>query len=378
MKTYLSSAALLAAFSALASLALAGPGALPLSHAKPDASTSPVGYKPAQVKHAYGFDLLNYGGSGRTIAIVSAYSCPTAQSDLNVFSTQFALPQTTIKIIYGGVTPAAVDGTWALETSLDLQWAHALAPKASLILAVAASSSWPDLIAAVDAAVKAGANIVSMSWGGAEFTTETTYESHFQKSGVTFVAASGDKGAGTSWPACSPSVVAVGGTTLYLNSAGNLTAPEKGWTGSGGGFSSAFARPAYQTGWQTNAKRAIPDVSILGDPNTGVTIYDSTPYNGQKGWFQIGGTSAGTVMWAALIALADEQRLLAGSVLLTGSNASLYTLAGSVNASKVSLYSTYFFDVTTGSNGGYSATAKFDEVTGLGTPVAPNVAVSLK
>jgi subtilase family serine protease len=349
----------------------------PPHHIKPNASTSPVGYVPAQIRHAYGLDQLTNGGAGQVIAIVDAYGSPTLQNDLNVFCDQFSLPRTTVQIVYAGARSKRTDPGWALETSLDVQWAHALAPKAKIIVAVASSATISSLSAAVDAAVKAGATIVSMSWGGSEFSSEASYESHFQKAGVTFLASSGDNGAGASWPAASPSVVSVGGTTLPLDAAGNLTAPESGWSGSGGGFSSYFNRPAWQNGWQSNSKRAFPDVSLVADPNTGVAVYDSTPYNGQSGWFKVGGTSASCPMWGAIIALANEQRSSSGKATLTGSDTALYSIAASTDSSGASLYGYFYFDVSAGSNGGFSATPKYDEVTGLGTPATVNLVPGL-
>jgi len=238
------------------------------------------------------------------------------------------------------------------------------------MLAVASSASIANLTAAIDVAVTAGATVVSMSWGGSEFSSEASYESHLKKAGVTFLASSGDNGAGASWPAASPSVVSVGGTSLYLDANGNQTSakPEVAWSGSGGGFSGYFSRPAYQNGWQGNSQRAFPDVSMVADPNTGVAVYDSTSYNGQKGWFQVGGTSASAPMCAAVIALADEQRKTGGKTSLTGSDTALYAIAGSTDNSGPALYGDFFFDVTAGNNGGFSATPKYDEVTGLGTP----------
>jgi len=349
----------------------------PPLHVRPDASTAPVGYVPLQIRHAYGIDLLPNGGAGQVIAIVDAYGSPTAQNDLNVFSDQFGIPRTTLQIIYSGSRVKKTDAGWALETSLDVQWAHAVTPNAKIILSVASSASIANLMSAVDAATKAGATVVSMSWGGSEFSSEASYETYFQKTGVTFTTSSGDNGSGASWPAVSPSVVSVGGTSLYLDAQGNQTSPEKAWSGSGGGFSSYFARPAYQNGWQAGSQRAFPDVALVADPNTGVTVYDSTGYNGQKGWFQVGGTSASAPMWAAIVALADEQRASAGKANLTGSDAAIYSLAGSTDSTGASLYGYYFFDVSTGSNGGFSATAKYDEVTGLGTPVAVDLVPAL-
>jgi subtilase family serine protease len=229
----------------------------------------------------------------------------------------------------------------------------------------------------VDAAVNAGATIVSMSWGGSEFSSEASYDSHFQKAGVTFLASSGDNGSGGSWPAASPSIVSVGGTTLPLDASGNLTAPETGWSGSGGGFSAYFNRPVWQNGWQSNTNRAFPDVALVADPNTGVAVYDTTSYNGQSGWFKVGGTSASCPMWGAIVALANEQRSSTGKKSLTGSDAALYSIAGSTDNGGAPLYGFFFFDVSAGSNGGFSATPKFDEVTGLGSPATVNLVPGL-
>lgn len=351
--------------------------ARPPHHVHTFAAAAPIGYTPAQIRHAYGIDLLKNSGSGQTIAIVAAYGSPTAQNDLNVFSAKFGLPAASLTTYYANRKPSTVDAGWAFETSLDLQWAHAMAPAARLILVVAPTSGVSDLLAAVRVAGSSGASVVSMSWGVSEFWTETAYESYFNRAGVTFLASSGDNGAGASWPATSPSVVAVGGTTLHLDASGNVTSPESAWSGSGGGYSSYFGRPSYQNGWQGTIYRAFPDVSLVADPATGVTIYDTTAYSGQTGWFQVGGTSAASPMWAGIIALTNELHLAAGTPALTGSTAALYRLAAKTSSTGASYYSYYFFDVTAGSNG-YSATPRFDTVTGLGTPIVPNVATDLK
>jgi subtilase family serine protease len=248
---------------------------------------------------------------------------------------------------------------------------------ATIMLAVASSARITDLVAAIDAAVNAGATVVSMSWGGSEFSSESTYESHFTQNGVTFLASSGDNGAGPSWPAASPSVVSVGGTSLSVDSVGNRTSTEVAWSGSGAGFSGYFSRPAYQNNWQSYSTRAFPDVSLVADPNTGVAVYNSTSYQGQKGWFQVGGTSASCPMWAAIIALANEQRVKAtpSKPTLTGSDAALYAVAAGTGVAG-SIDANFFFDITLGSNG-YSAGTGYDEVTGLGTPKAVKVVPGL-
>jgi subtilase family serine protease len=366
----------------ISALAQAGdePVAVPHSRpARPYAFTGPVGYAPAQVRHAYGLDQLPNGGAGQVVGVVVAYGSPTMQNDLNVFCNQFGLPRTTLQVVYGTRKPVKSDAGWALETSMDVQWVHAVAPNATIVVSVAYSAGISDLIAAVDAAVKAGAKVVTMSWGAAEFSTEVNYDSHFQKSGVTFFAASGDKGStsGTFWPATSPNVTSVGGTTLHLDLTGNLTSPETAWSGSGGGFSLYFAAPSFQSGWQTSVKRAYPDIALVADPVTGLAVYDSTPYNNSSGWWQLGGTSASSPLCAAVVALANEQRVAKAKPTLTGGQKSLYVLAGSVAATTGSLYPYYFYDVTAGNTGNYSATAKYDETTGLGSPEGQNLVPAL-
>ena len=115
----------------------------------------------------------------------------------------------------------------------------------------------------------------------------------------------------------------------------------------------------------------------MADPNTGVTVYDSTPYSGQAGWFQVGGTSVSAPLWGAIIALADQQRVASGKNPLTGSDVPLYLIAGSTSSTGSSLYEYFYNDVTSGSNGGFSATPVYDEVTGLGTPITVNLVPGL-
>src|SRR5436190_5558626 len=325
----------------------------------PSVSTS---YSPSQIRHAYGFDQLSVRGANQKVAIVDAYGNNQIQTDLNTFCAQFNLPTTTVQVL-GNNTGA--DAGWALETALDVEWAHAIAPSATIILSVAASSSLNDLLKAVDAAVNAGATVVSMSWGGPEFSGMSNYDNHFNRANVTFTASSGDNGAGVEWPAVSPYVLAVGGTTLYLDSNGNRTS-ETAWSGSGGGISSFYSEPAYQNGWQTSNRRGVPDVSYLADPNTGVLVYDAV--NG--GWFVVGGTSASAPQWAALVALANELRANTGTTPLGSFNSLIYPLAKGSTTTPYTINPAYFYDVTQGSNGGYNAGAPYDFVTGLGSPVA--------
>jgi subtilase family serine protease len=176
--------------------------ARPPLHVNASPSTS-VYYSPAQIRHAYGLDQLSATGVGQKIAIVDAYGNVNIQSDLDTFCAQFGLGSTTVQILGSN---SGGDKGWAMETALDVEWAHAIAPGATIILSVAASSSTGDLLNAIDAAVNAGATVVSMSWGGSEFFGESFYDGHFNKANVAFTASSGDNGAGVEWPAVSPYV----------------------------------------------------------------------------------------------------------------------------------------------------------------------------
>jgi subtilase family serine protease len=338
-------------------------------------------FTPAQIRHAYGFDQITFSangqaisgdGSGQTIAIVDAYDDPNIQSDLHAFDQQFNINEPAsffTKTSPSGVLPAA-DPNWAVEIALDVEWAHAIASGAKILLVEAASDSLTDLLNAVKfAAAQPGVDVVSMSWGANEFPGETALDSVFTTpaghNGVTFVAASGDSGAwyGVNWPASSPDVLSVGGTSLYLTSSGNY-AGETGWRGSGGGFSSFETEPTYQTNLLgNNGVRSAPDLGYNANPNTGYYVYDTFMTGGN--WFRVGGTSAGAPQIAAMIAIADQGRMLNGKSSLDGRSQTLPAIYAMAQSS----YSRYFHDVTYGFNG-YPTKAGYDLVTGLGTPKA--------
>ena len=330
-------------------------------------STS-VYYNPAQIRHAYGVDQVTATGGGQVIAIVDAYGSSSLQRDLNTFCSYFSLPAIKVPIYYPQGKPGGNTG-WAQETSLDVEWAHAMAPGATIVLVVAKTSSLNNLLGAVDYAVNnLGATVVSMSWGGSESATEVLSDSHFNKPGVTFVASSGDSGesTGVEWPAASPYVLSVGGTSLHLD-ASNNRASETAWSGSGGGISAYEPLPSFQSGWLSASGRGVPDVSYVADPNTGVEVV----YGGRL--YVFGGTSVGAPQWAALIALSNSER---ASGTLNSADSAIYSV---VNNS-FTINPADLFDITSGSNGADPddvSVAGYDLVTGLGSPVATGIVPAL-
>jgi hypothetical protein len=275
-----------------------------------EATTAPTGLAPATVQSAYGFTTSLTAGAGKTIAIVDANDDPTAESDLGAFSSQFGLPACTsgngcfTKVDQsGGASYPAVDSGWALEISLDIQWAHAIAPGAKILLVEANSASFSDLTTAEQYAT-AHAQYVSNSWGGQESFLDVLFDSYFSAPGVSVFASSGDSGLPASYPSSSPNVISVGGTTLHFDANNNFTG-ETGWSSGGGGCSAYESATTAQASFgqygQVNCggARATPDVALDADPASGVSVYDSTPYSGQTGWYKVGGTSVSSPLFAA-------------------------------------------------------------------------------
>ena len=382
------------------------------------ASSTVSGYTPAQIKSAYGISSINLSGvtgdgSGQTIAIVDAYSDANITSDLAVFDKEFSLsaPTSFKQVSVTGSTsklPAA-NADWDGEISLDVEWAHAIAPKANIVLVDATSDSIKNLMAAVKYASSISTvSVVSMSWGTSEFTGESAYDSYFTTPaghiGITYVAASGDEGAagGAEYPAVSPNVLSVGGTTLSITSSGTVSS-ESAWSDSSGGTSTIEKASAAQSAALGNTYSESPVVSYDANPNTGFAVYDSVTDDGASGWEEVGGTSAGAPQWAALVAIADQGRVAKGSGTLDGATGTLPTIYSIY--SNATSYAADFSDITTGSSslgggfgggesggggpggghggpfrfgGGYggrqsssiSATTGYDTLTGVGTPKA--------
>jgi kumamolisin len=324
-------------------------------------SSSSFAETPQSIRSVY--KLPSTGGGG-TIAIVDAYHYPTAQNDLNVFSKRFGLPACTtangcFKRVYSAGTRPAADCGWAQEAALDIEWAHAMAPNAKIVLIEAASNYFSDLFVAVDLAtslVTTGGHRgeVSMSWSGTEFSNETKFDPHFQNTGVVYFAASGDTGGVNGYPSVSPAVVSAGGTTIHRSSAGGFLG-ETGWSESGGGPSRYELKPVYQmnVGGTSTTKRSAPDLSFDADPNSGVMVYDSTSCQGFSGWMVFGGTSVSTPSLAGIINLAAHFHMSSGTELAT-----IYANRKNSND---------FRDIISGKAGPYTAKLGYDFVTGVGS-----------
>ena len=356
----------------------------PIQIAEPrgDAS-SPSGYTPSQMKAAYQYNRIPNQGSDAVIGIVDACSDTTIEADLGVFSQQFHLPACTTQngcftlLTQSGSICSGHSGNWALEQSLDVEWAHAMAPGAKIVLVQAVNPD-DNLFQGVLTAVGAGASVVSMSWGGSEFSGEQSYDTmYFSTPGVTYAAATGDGGCGTIYPSTSPNVIAVGGTILALLTStppptplGNNYGSETAWNGSGGGISSQEAEPAYQMGVQNTGFRTVPDVAMDAAPQTGVPVYDS--FDGLE-WVKVGGTSVATPLFAALMTVENSLRIANGGGVIMQPLPDLYSiyLSGSYGAD--------FHDITKGSSGGICvAGVGYDYVTGIGSPIGYMLASSLQ
>jgi subtilase family serine protease len=332
----------------------------------PDAIPSGVGYGPSQLQSAYNLTSASAAdGAGRTIAIVDAYNDPTAASDLAAYRSAAGLPAVpSFKVVNqnGATSPlpatAPSSDDWTLEESLDLDMASAICPLCNIVLVEANDDTSNGLYVANNAAASL-AGYVSNSWGGSETSSESSYDSYFNHSGVVVTVSAGDSDYGASYPATSPYVVSVGGTALttasnsrgWTESVWNTTA---GSEGTGSGCSAYETQPSWQTslGLSGCAKRIDNDVAADADPATGMAVYDTS--NGNGGWNEVGGTSASSPMVAAMYALAGS--------------------AGANPAQDIYRHTSNFYDVTSGNDGScspaYLCTAEtgYDGPTGIGTP----------
>jgi kumamolisin len=316
-------------------------------------------------------------GGARAIAIVDAYDYPTALADLTAYSRQFGLPAptaSTFTVAYENSSKPSPDpdcgnyggwDCWATESALDIEMAHAMAPSAHIYLVEAASNQNSDLFAAVTQAISlvqaAGGGEVSMSWGGGEFSSETQSDSVFTGANVVFFASSGDS-EGTIYPSVSPNIIAVGGTTVSRNPSTMAFESEVAWEDTGGGFSAYETRPSFQSGLSSivGAHRGVPDVAAVGNPRTGVWVYNSfdNTYSGTLyAWNILGGTSVAAPLWAGVVNHAGH---------FSASTAAEQTMIyGSEKTA------TDFRDIVSGTCGyyeGYAAVSGWDPCSGNGAP----------
>jgi kumamolisin len=317
-------------------------------------------------------------GGSKAIAIVDAYDYPTALADLTAFSKQFGLPAptaSTFTVAYQGASKPSPDPNcamyggfecWAAEAALDIEMAHSMAPSAHVYLVEANSNNNSDLYAAVTKAVAlvqaAGGGEVSMSWGGGEFQSEASSDATFSGANVVFFASSGDS-EGTIYPSVSPNVVAVGGTTIARNPSTLAFEAEVAWEDTGGGLSVFEARPSFQSTISSivSTHRGVPDVAAVGNPRTGVWVYDSyeNTFSGTLyAWNIFGGTSVASPLMAGLVNHAGH---------FSASTAAEQTLIYANGKTAAD-----FRDITVGTCGyyeGYLAVTGWDVCSGNGTPL---------
>jgi subtilase family serine protease len=364
-------------------------------------------YSPQEIRHAYGVDqLLNRGdqGKGQTIVIIDAFGSPTITSDLQTFDAGYGLPAPPSFKILSPLGTVPYDPTaipdqvgWAFETTLDVEWAHAMAPKASIVLltspvdeteGVQGMPQFDELINyALDHHL---GSVISESWGATENTLFTpageqvirSFNDSYARAaamGVTALASTGDNGVGNvetdgvtvypfptvNFPASSPFVGAIGGTSLFADTNGDYQS-ETAWSDGGGGISQQFREPLYQAFLPRSVQqelggfRGVPDVSWNADPNTAILVYTSFLGASQAGYYFIGGTSEGSPSWAGVVA--DLDQLAGRGIGLLDPYA--YALGATGRG---------FHDVTVGNNSdngvtGYNATPGWDLTTGWGSP----------
>jgi len=319
------------------------------------AAVTPSGYSPSDLRSAY--NVTGTGASSTIIAIVDAFGYPNAERDLATYRSQFGLPAcTTANGCFKKVNQRGVQGSypatntgWSQETALDLDMASAMCPGCSLLLVEGDSATFQNLAMAVNTAAAMGAHAISNSYGGGE-SGSSSFEPFYNYAGIAVTVSSGDSGFGVEFPASSPHVTAVGGTSL-VRSSNSRGWSESAWNGAGSGCSTVYAKPT----WQTDAgcaRRTVADVSAVADPNTGVAVFG--PANSRSSaWLVFGGTSVAAPLIAGIYGVN-------GTAVNHGNDP--YRHVSSLN------------DVTSGSNGSCggsylcTAVAGYDGPTGLGTP----------
>jgi subtilase family serine protease len=362
-------------------------------------------YGPSQMQHAYGTDSLypkGINGTGKTIVIIDAFQNPYINEELADFDAQWGLPAINLQIVApDGLTPFDVtDGNmvgWSGEISLDVQYSHAIAPKAKVVLVLAKSNNDADMVSAERYAIQHNlGDVVSMSYGEGEkcFDPKLAQQEYLlfaqaSLKGITLIASSGDDGAAqpgcnsgdpdflsASTPASNPFVLGVGGTNLTADLTTGQWQSEVAWDDgygqSGGGFSVRYPKPIYQIGVTPTLARAVPDVAYNAGVFDGVLVNWYVPFEpgaGEGAVWIFGGTSAGSPQWAGITSLLDQSTHGRAGVL----NDNIYRILRDPKT-----YKADFHDITSGNNvvpgvGGYNTAKGWDPVTGVGTPIVPSL-----
>ncbi len=356
-----------------------------LAYTAASPTCSPSALCPSMMDNAYGLTALhNKGvtGKGQAVVIVDACGDPSIASDLKTFDSTFKLPNPKLNIYYPQGKNVCVNSLWSVETSIDVEWAHTVAPGATISLVISRTSSGDLFGSWVYALIYHLGNEISNSWGGPGYCKTGSnlgqIVNQANRAGVTILASSGDSGwwgNGTNnkvqLPADCQGVLTVGGTTLTVSSSGKYMG-ESAWGGSGGGYVTKAHEPTYQSSVKINDKfneLGKPDVSADANPYTGVWVYNS------GGWSVWGGTSVACPLWAGFLADVNQIRSSHGYSPAGLVAPFLYEKVYGVSG-KSSLYGKDFHDITTGSNG-WPAGKGWDPVTGLGSFIAPTLAETL-
>ncbi len=338
-----------------------------LSQTMPDVTQTQTAFSPRDIYAAYGlaYDAHDTSsGRGKTAAVVGAYDTTGLQSDFEAFCRAFDLPVGALEI-YATASPAPVTNAWSLEARADTEWLYAMCPTSRIVCVSTPSASLDDLFDGIMLALQKGADIVSLSWGIAEFRGQEAYSERLARTGKVFVASSGDSGGVVSFPSSSDAVISVGGTVLHRASTGRVFA-RSAWQNGGGGASAYTKIPAWQARFSpipslSGAFRATPDVACDAALSPGYAVFAESA----GGFMTVGGTSVAAPVFSGICAriLQKADKDISGADFA----ARLYALAGKTeytNSQKC------FYDVTVGTNGKYFAKVGYDLCTGLGAPNA--------
>lgn len=330
----------------------------------------PISYEPSQIRRAYGLDEISLPegtlpGEGIKVAVVIAYHYENLQKDFDKFCTMYSFPKSKLTVINHAGNKR--NNTWALEECLDVQMVKLAAPGATIIVVEALNNSYSSLSKAILAAVANGADIISMSWGSSEFSTQLTTDLIFSNKRVCYLASSGDYSSEVCYPSSSSNVLSVGGTSLYLNE-DNTRHSETVWGSAGGGVSDYFHKPSYQSNFNSSYnKRTVPDISMISNPNTGVNVICSLF---SRSPISLGGTSVACPLMAGYLAIVNQLRVSKNKEKLTtvfSSNYHNVLQQFLYNICNTDSYSENIYDIISGDNGNFQGAEGYDIISGVGS-----------